>query len=436
MSHGPPIDYRYGWSIGRRQDQELLLYALLIVGVSRLFAAPSCHPWGSNSRGASDEARGEKREAERGSLRFLAMCCFIQILLYRQYAVENPAHSAIFDSMDSPLTLIRECEYHIQHLDQCMLGGELEGKPVRKSTYVQSNHSLGPPVRCDKQHTHLQLRGTGPMGSRTACSAVYPEPFVNLLLDQVPQTAPDGGRIDRGTTHFDSDSTHIRQVVHMRLGELKDRAVQRGMLSLWIKLVEPWMGTSTASSAHLNEERSVAKSGNLPTPVGNPVVLGPSRAPQNHQVDEDVFGLPQDPQLDTDIFGLSEFGPGPEESGATPVAQAPGPSGPGSSTPADPKSGPLDFRGIKMTGRLKDDPWQSKRYDKGSALWQAAAQRRHLHRRRTDASIGVCSVDLSGPHEPTPKPGFRVGAAMAHYFLVVTVRLAVTPSAAGVPAPA
>ena len=116
------------------------------------------------------------------------------------------------------------------------------------------------------------------MGSRTACSAVYPEPFVNLLLDQVPQTAPDGGRIDRGTAHFDlnSDSAHIRQVVHLRLGELKDQAVRRGMLSLWIKLVEPWMGTSTASSAHLNEERSVAKSGNLPTPVGNPVVLGPS----------------------------------------------------------------------------------------------------------------------------------------------------------------
>ena len=181
------------------------------------------------------------------------------------------------------------------------------------------------------------------MGSRTACSAVYPEPFVNLLLDQVPQTAPDGGRIDRGTAHFDSDSAHIRQVVHMRLGELKDQAVQRGMLSLWIKLVEPWMGTSTASSAHLLVERSVAKSGNLPTPVGDPVALGPTlapEAPQDPQVDEDVFGLPQDPQLDSDIFGLSDFGPGPVEPGLAPVRQAPGPRDPGGSTsaPSDSKA--------------------------------------------------------------------------------------------------
>ena len=33
-------------------------------------------------------------------------------------------------------------------------------------------------------------------------------------------------------------------------------------------------------------------------------------------------------------------------------------------------------------------------------------------------------MDLSGPHEPSPQPGRKVGSALAHYFLVLSVRFA------------
>jgi len=39
-------------------------------------------------------------------------------------------------------------------------------------------------------------------------------------------------------------------------------------------------------------------------------------------------------------------------------------------------------------------PWQSKKYSPDNSLWQGAALRRRAHPRRTNTSLGVCSVDL------------------------------------------
>ena len=72
-------------------------------------------------------------------------------------------------------------------------------------------------------------------------------------------------------------------------------------------------------------------------------------------------------------------------------------------------------------GALAPEPWQHEKYSKKNKYWQAAGQRRHLHKRYKNQLRGVCAVDLSGPHEPTPMPGHRVGSKSAHYFLVVVV---------------
>ena len=42
ISHLPPIDLRYGWYTQRHADQTLLLYGILIVGVTCRSAAPNC----------------------------------------------------------------------------------------------------------------------------------------------------------------------------------------------------------------------------------------------------------------------------------------------------------------------------------------------------------------------------------------------------------
>ena len=44
------------------------------------------------------------------------------------------------------------------------------------------------------------------------------------------------------------------------------------------------------------------------------------------------------------------------------------------------------------------------------------------HPRRTNTSLGTCSVDLSGPHIPTARPGHHYRKQQARWFLALTVR--------------
>ena len=50
-SHLPPVDFRYGWDIGRVADQLLLFEAPLVYTIGKLFASPNCAPWGNHTRG-------------------------------------------------------------------------------------------------------------------------------------------------------------------------------------------------------------------------------------------------------------------------------------------------------------------------------------------------------------------------------------------------
>ena len=87
--HHPPIDYRYGWNLSRKEHQLLLLDRLLTQKVECLFASPNCAPWGNNSRASSQEYRELKRGEETPTLTFSAIACFFQFLLDRHYLIEN-----------------------------------------------------------------------------------------------------------------------------------------------------------------------------------------------------------------------------------------------------------------------------------------------------------------------------------------------------------
>ena len=101
---------------------------------------------------------------------FLAVCCFIQHLRGLTYLLENSAFSDIF--LKSPLAVLRDLPHHVAQLDQCAVGGMLEGQPIKKSTHFQSNESVEPlECRCPGGHKHYNLRG----GTRAAASAKYPD---------------------------------------------------------------------------------------------------------------------------------------------------------------------------------------------------------------------------------------------------------------------
>ena len=89
-----------------------------------------------------------------------------------------------------------------------------------------------------------------------------------------------------------------------------------------------------------------------------------------------------------------------DKENASPVEQKPE-----DSNEEDNKTGNIEDL---FVGQLWKKPWQYREYQSGNATWMAAAQRRHQHRRRTGEILGTASVDLSGPHEPTPMLGSHI----------------------------
>jgi hypothetical protein len=82
--HHPPIDYRHGWNLAKREHQLKLLKCLVTRGTDCLFASPNCAPWGNDSRAVTAQKREERREKETPTLAFLAVACIFQILLDRK----------------------------------------------------------------------------------------------------------------------------------------------------------------------------------------------------------------------------------------------------------------------------------------------------------------------------------------------------------------
>ena len=76
VEHLPPIDYRYGWNLSRREHQIQLLDAVITVGVGSLFASPNCAPWGNHTRSLPKAQLEQKRAEETSTLRFLTVACF------------------------------------------------------------------------------------------------------------------------------------------------------------------------------------------------------------------------------------------------------------------------------------------------------------------------------------------------------------------------
>ena len=78
-----------------------------------------------------------------------------------------------------------------------MYGAVQDEVPIRKHSKFVSDFPLtGMDNRYDKAHSHQQLRGSGPLGSRTASAARYPPKLCDAIMDSITasrSTPQDGG---------------------------------------------------------------------------------------------------------------------------------------------------------------------------------------------------------------------------------------------------
>ena len=190
-------------------------------------------------------------------LRFLSLACLVQVLLCREFIVENPTPSDIWNA--SPLSELIDNNIARKHnLDQCMYGSMNGPLPSRKATTLLSNLALEPFMRtCDGCHQHAPLKG----GASTARSAVYPLELCEqlVLMSKCCSGDPAGGSIafaGQPQGHHFADLSHA-------FTDLRAIAAARGLASTWDRLSRPWFllafgeaGLDHAANAEVQRTRS------------------------------------------------------------------------------------------------------------------------------------------------------------------------------------
>ena len=137
-----------------------------------------------------------------------------------------------------------------ENFDQCMLGAQSEGKPVKKRTGLTSNRPFGSSLpQCDGSHQHCVLKGSDAGGSRTAQAAVYPQPMCDLLISEMQTTSRSirsGGRAAEIHAHRLRDPQHHDHTLQKILPELRLLAEHRGQefVEVFDAIVVPWARTA------------------------------------------------------------------------------------------------------------------------------------------------------------------------------------------------
>ena len=362
----------------------------------------------------------------------------------RHFILENSGASKIFQ--DSPLRCLEPLGLHFARLDQCMYGAKQEEKHVKKnSVFVSDCQQTGLDTVCDHHHEHVRLRGQGPMGSRTAAAARYPDGLCDSILASiaaVKTTPQDGGRKKPSHTFATTELSGMSKfdvVVH-RLHELRAVAQSFGFEDLFQKLVDPWI-------ADLPQCSRVGGPSDCPpqTKTDSTDSSGDNGQPEDAKCDQkasdtshvvatldkmnstiaDLAAIVNMIHLKQETSQPSMARPGrvqadvsdPLDDGRPVHEEAPVEEAP----VQEQETAPKDLESL-FKGDLPEEPWQEKRYSPDNRIWQAAAMRKRQHTRRSNVSLGVCTVDLSGPHEPSPRPGRHIQKDTVTYFLVLTLR--------------
>ena len=276
------------------------------------------------------------------------------------------------------------------------------------------------------------LRCGGPDGSRTASAARYPDRLCNAILTAVKNinkdgTPKDGGRRIPSFSLCEPDEfremNKMEQIV-LYLAPLRTVARDHGYEELFENLVDPWVNHH-ASGGNCSETRTGSTTSSavalMPHQGMNDLVMNTlnsisitmtdlaSSAKRlasfaEHQAEARAVKTPERP----DFSSSPTAGPPRRESDSGDV-------GPLEEPPAEAEVGEAHDQGVAvppdpprelqdlLCGELPEEPWRHRRYSPDK--WQSAEMRRRAHYRRSNVSLtlGVCTVDLSGPHEPSPR---------------------------------
>ena len=214
--------------------------------------------------------------------------------------------------------------------------------------------------------------------------------------------------------------TECLKVVALMISELKLLALRQGLGSSWENIVGPWLTQHPQMDKVPDPSSHLASSACTSSPSA--CTSSPSACTSSTSVSYDqqpARSVVERPRATIAVRAAPGLADGQAAVAEPVAAEAPDAA---VAEPVAAESEPPERVEDLLRGDIADDPWQYKPYKAGNASWMAAAQRKHSHRRRTNQLLGVASVDLSGPHEPTPRVGAKVGERPGQYFCVLTIR--------------
>ena len=232
-----------------------------------------------------------------------------------------------------------------------------------------------------------------------------------MLDGSVPADAPEGGSIPSLPVSF------FKKSFEDKLCVLESMSEKQGHKKAWDHIVVPWLNQDTARMVMTN------------LASGPSAVTGGGGRGQYTRVDGDLPRCPVYQPATSSHVPLKE-----NPALGTAVAAADSEHMPETSPDGNPHPYSVPAVAIEaadpgrktlqdlVTSLKPGKPLQEVKYTAENIVWQGAAQRRRAHPRRTSVALGTCSVDLSGPHEPTPGPGGQVSKNPCHYFLALTLR--------------
>ena len=166
------------------ENQTFIFYCILVINVFCIHAAPKRALCWNTATNLHLEMLTARRNKKKPGFQFLALFCFLQVLMNRHFVIERSGASKIIK--ESPLQVLFQMGLHITKLNQCLHGTEQENKRIRNNIMFVSDCTQNN-LDCerDKHHLHLPLHGTCPKGSRIAAAAKFPTKLRDSILDSI-----------------------------------------------------------------------------------------------------------------------------------------------------------------------------------------------------------------------------------------------------------
>ena len=197
-----PVDFRYGWNLGCREHQDMILDAQERMNPEVIVMSPSFSAW---SRPSSQQSltNEELKELEASTMQFVKVLACRQAEKGHGFLLEQPWTSptwrhSVLATLQNDVSGCRPK----QRTDQCCFGvANDKNQPMMRATALQGNLSVRNATRRCQGHVNGHGKMLGSICTTANSSGVFPHALCSALIKDIKK-------------HLVRNGKHLRAVYH------------------------------------------------------------------------------------------------------------------------------------------------------------------------------------------------------------------------------